>query len=414
MKNNIRRTVIGVALIAAVVLAGPAAAEWNKGLEAYKAKDYSTAAKEFQEVTETNPDYVGGYYMLGLCQRAQNNLSAAIGNLRKAVDLDSAGDAPDPRYSIALAQALIQAKQHNEAYAALKKFSFSSLPSSYRTSYALLFANAANETNRSGEAVNVLNAQIKADSRNAGLYQALGVAENELGDDKAAYAAFKRAWELDSSDQATGRYAVRSAIATARRSSSAGEKNRYYTEAAQIAEKLAAANPTFEHNLYAGEAWLGAKQYSKALGWFDKARTQQSRNALVHYYIGQCYSSLDKYSDALSSLQKALSLGSGDADLRKKIYNQMGYVHEKNRDFIKAKQAYLEAGNTRQAAAMDDKEAAKAGNIEHERQCREFKNKIDALALQAEEFEKLGDMDSAKQMREQLSVLQRQYAETCS
>ena len=125
MKYDTRRMVIGAALIAALVFAGPAAAEWNKGLEAYKAKNYAAAAKEFQEVTETNPDYVGGYYMLGLCQRAQNNLSAAIGNLRKAVDLDSAGEAPDPRYSIALAQALIQANQHNEAYAALKKFSFS-------------------------------------------------------------------------------------------------------------------------------------------------------------------------------------------------------------------------------------------------------------------------------------------------
>ena len=62
---------------------------------------------------------------------------------------------------------------------------------------------------------------------------------------------------------------------------------------------------------------------------------------------------------------------------------------------------------------MDQKEEAKAGNIEHERECREFKNKIDALAMQASEFEKLGDMESARQMREQLTVLQRQYAETC-
>jgi hypothetical protein len=91
----------------------------------------------------------------------------------------------------------------------------------------------------------------------------------------------------------------------------------------------------------------------------------------------------------------------------------MGYVHEKNKDFDKAKQAYLEAGNSRQAAAMDEKKQAQQGNIEHERQCREFKLKIDALALQAEEFEKLGDMESANQMRDQLNVLQRQYFETC-
>ena len=413
MKSTERRLTIGIALIIAIGSVAPVFAEWNKGLEAYKAKDWATAAKEFEEVTKTNPDYVGGYYMLGLCQRSQNNLSAALGNLRKAVELDAAGEKPDPRYSIALAQALNQAKQYNDAYTTLKAFDFGSLPASYRTSYALLFANAANETNRSGEAVNMLKSQTRADSSNAALFQALGVAQDDLGYDNDAYAAFKKAYELNPSDQTSGRYAVRSAIKVARRSPSSSDKTRYYTEAAKIAEKLAAANPSFEHNLYAGEAWLGAQQYSKALTWFEKAKAQQSRNALVYYYIGQSYTSMGQMSNALSSLQQALNLGSGNADLRKKIYNQMGYVHEKNKDFAKAKQAYLEAGNSRQAAAMDDKAEAQAGNVEHAKQCREFKLKIDALALQAEEFEKLGDMESANQMRDQLNVLQRQYAETC-
>ncbi len=413
MKSTASRLTIGIALIIAIGSVAPVYAEWNKGLEAYNAKDWATAATEFQDVTKTNPDYVGGYYMLGLCQRSQNNLSAALGNLRKAVELDAVGEKPDPRYSIALAQGLNQAKQYNDAYTTLKAFDFGSLPASYRTSYALLFANAANETNRSGEAVNVLKAQTRTDSSNAALFQALGVAQDDLGYDNEAYAAFKKAYDLNSKDQASGRYAVRSAIKVARRSSSSSDKTRYYTEAARVAERLAASNPSFEHNLYAGEAWLGAKQYSKALTWFVKAKAQQSRNALVHYYIGQSYTSLGQYNDALSSLKQALDLGSGNADLRKKIYNQMGYVYEKNKDFPKAKQSYLEAGNTRQAAAMDDKAAAQAGNKEHEQACRDFKLKIDALAMQAEEFEKLGDMESANQMREQLTVLQRQYSETC-
>ena len=45
-------------LLAAVlvsVVAVPSSAEWNKGVEAYKAKDFATAVKEFEEVTKTNP-----------------------------------------------------------------------------------------------------------------------------------------------------------------------------------------------------------------------------------------------------------------------------------------------------------------------------------------------------------------------
>jgi len=412
MKSTANRFVIGVAFIIAIGAVTPVSADYTAGMDAFKAKDYGTAADAFEAVIDAQPNEPATHYMLGLCRRAQKNLSAALGSFRKAMELDSANETPNPMYSITLGQTLNQAKQYGEAYSTLKALDFTKLPGNYRTTYALLFAKAANETDRAGEAVNVLNAQVRADTSNADLYQALGVAQDDLGDDKAAFSAFKRAYELDG-DQISGRYAVRSATAVARRSTSSTEKNRYYTDAANISEALARAKPTLEHNLLTGESWLGAKQYSKALSWFEKAKAQSPQNALIHYYIGQSYTSLGQLSNALSSLQRALDLGSGNPDLRKKIYNQMGYVHEKNRDFMKAKQAYSEAGNRSKAAAMDQKEEAEAGNIIHEKECREFKNKIDALAMQAEEFEKLGDIESARQMREQLTVLQRQYAETC-
>ena len=412
MKSTANRFVIGVAFIIAIGAVTPVSADYTAGMDAFKAKDYGTAAEAFEAVIDAQPNEPATHYMLGLCRRAQKNLSAALGSFRKAMELDSANETPNPMYSITLGQTLNQAKQYGEAYSTLKALDFTKLPGNYRTTYALLFAKAANETDRAGEAVNVLNAQVRADTSNADLYQALGVAQDDLGDDKEAFSAFKRAYELDG-DQISGRYAVRSATAVARRSTSSTEKNRYYTDAANISEALARAKPTLEHNLLTGESWLGAKQYSKALSWFEKAKAQSPQNALIQYYIGQSYTSLGQLSNALSSLQRALDLGSGNPDLRKKIYNQMGYVHEKNRDFMKAKQAYSEAGNRSKAAAMDQKEEAEAGNIIHEKECREFKNKIDALAMQAEEFEKLGDIESARQMREQLTVLQRQYAETC-
>ncbi len=239
------------------------------------------------------------------------------------------------------------------------------------------------------------------------------MAQDGLGDDKAAFAAFKRAYELDSKNATAGRYAVRSATEVAKRSSPS-DKVKYYTDAAKLSESLAKADPNLDNNLLAGESWMGAKQYTTALTWFDKASSQAPKNALVRFYIGQCYSKLKQYDNALSALQQALTLGSNNSDLRKKIYDQMGYVYEAKRDFAKAKQAYLEAGYASKAAAMDTNIEAQKGNLEHEKDCKDFKLKIDALAMQAEEFEKLGDMESARQMREQLTVLQRQYSETCS
>jgi len=413
MKSTTGRWTIGVALIIAIATVSPVSADYAAGLAAFKAKDYAKAAQEFEAVIESQPNEPATHYMLGLSRRAQGNVSAALGSFRKAVELDSANETPNPMYPITLGQTLNQAKQYNDAYATLKAVNFSKLPANYRSNYALLFAKAATETNRGSEAVSVLDAQVKADSSNPDLYQALGVAQDEAGNDKAAFAAFKRAYELDPKNETSGRYAVRAATSVARRTGSSTEKSKYYNDAATIAESLAKAKPDFEHNLLAGESWLGAQQYSKALTWFEKAKAQKSSNALVHYYIGQCYTSLGNYKSALSALQQALTQATGNADLRKKIYNQMGYVYEKDRDYAKAKQAYSEAGNSGQAAAMDEKIAAQGENEKFAAECREFKTKIDALAMQAEEFEKLGDMESARQMREQLTVLQKQYAETC-
>lgn len=412
MKFSASRWMIGAALIIAIGASAPVFADYAAGMDAFKAKDYARAAQEFEAVIKSQPNEPATHYMLGLCRRSQGNLSPAVASFRKAVELDSANEAPNPMYSITLGQTLNQARQYNEAYSTLKAVDFNKLPANYRSTYALLFAQAANKSDRAGEAVNILNAQVRADSSNADLYQALGVAQDDQGDDKAAFAAFKRAYELDPGNETAGRYAVRSATEVAKRSSQS-DKVRYYTEAAKLSESLAKSKSNFDNNLLAGESWMGAKKYSTALTWFTKASSQASQNALVRFYIGQCYSKLEQYDNALSSLKQALNLGSSNPDLRKKIYDQMGYVYEAKKDFPKAKQAYLEAGYSSKAAAMDAKADAQAGNLEHEKSCREFKNKIDALAMQAEEFEKLGDMESARQMREQLTVLQRQYSETC-
>ena len=159
-----------VVVLLALAVSAPVHAEWEKGVAAYSSKDYATAVKEFEEVTKTNPDFAGGYYMLGLAQQAQNQLAPAVANLRKAVELDGA----NASYQVALGQALLRTKEYRQAYGLMKSLDMGSMEAKYRSSYALLFAQAATKTNRNGEAIQVLNGQIRADGNNARLYQALG------------------------------------------------------------------------------------------------------------------------------------------------------------------------------------------------------------------------------------------------
>jgi len=409
MKSRVSRTTIAaVAVLMLLAASVPAHAEWNKGLEAYKKKDWANAVKEFEEVTKTNPDYAGGYYMLGVSQRALGQVSPAVASLRKAVELD----ASQPSYKIALGQALLQLDRYQDAYELLKPIKITSLDGSLRTSYALIFAQAATKTNRSGEAISVLNAQIGADARNPRLYQALGAAYIDAGEEAKAFESYKKAFELNPKDSASGRNAIRAGISIARRSSSSQQKTRYYTEAARVAEKLATTSPTFDHQLLAGEAWLGAKDYGRALGWFDKARAKQPSSALVYYYSAQCKTSLNQLNAAVADLQQALKIGAS-GKLRTQVYNQGGYIYDKKKDYDNAIRWYQEANNQKMVAQMQDKKAKAAQNKQRDKECAEFKRKIDALRLQVEELQKLGDMDNAKLLQEQLPGLEKQYADTC-
>jgi tetratricopeptide (TPR) repeat protein len=390
-----------VALLALAV-ALPVGAEWEKGVAAYRASDWTAAAREFEEVTKTNPDFAGGYYMLGVCQSNLGQLSPAVANLRKAVELE--GD--NAQYKLALGQALVKTREYQQAYSLLKPVSMGSLDARLRSNYALLFAQAATKTNRPTEAVQLLETQIRADGNNALLHQALGVAQNDAGDDGKAFDAFKRAFEIDPKNQEVGRSAVQSGIVAARRSSSDSQKSRYYSGSAQIAERLASASPTFEHKLLAGEAWLGAKDYRKALGWFQQAQALQPNNVLVHYYLAQTKTSLNQLDGALDDLQQALRIGAS-GKLRTQIYSQMGYVYDKKKDYARAADAYQEAGNRSKVTEMRDKEAAQAQNVQAQKEQDELRRTIAALELQIEELEEIGEVDDANELRKQLEELKK-------
>ncbi len=394
---------IGVtAATIAVLAAGPARADWQKGVAAFQKRDFATAVKEFQDVTKTNPDFAGGYYMLGLAQNQLGRVSQALGNLQKAVKLDG----KNPQYRTALGQVLLRARQYEQAYQTLKSVNPAKLSPRERSFYTLLFAGAATKANRPREAVQALRQRLSADPRNPKLYQALGVAYSTLGNDAKAAEAFSKAYSLNPKDQALGRSAAYAGIAAGRRTRSQQQKVSYYTQAARIAEKLARTKPTVENQLLAGESWLGAKSFDRALFWLDKVHQKQPQNALVLFYRGQCYSSKGQFKSALRELQAALKQGP-TGKLRRQIYNQLGYVYAKQKRYDRALNAYQSAGNSSKVAEMRSNIEKQKHNLAARKERQEFERKIKALLLQANELEKLGQVNEAKALREQVKELQK-------
>jgi tetratricopeptide (TPR) repeat protein len=387
---------------AVLALAVPATADWQAGVNAYRNGDYATAIKEFEQVTQTNPDYAGAYYMLGLAQKGAGKVSAALANARKAVSLDEG----NVSYKVFLGQVLVQAEQFREGYTTLKGVPVSSVDAKMRSGYVLVYAKAATKSGHASEAIGIIDNQIKADANNASLYQALGEAYGETGNDKERFKAFQKAFQINPKDQGSGLRAAHAAIAVARRTTSAQEKIRYYTDAAKIAEGLATLSSTFDHMLLAGEAWLGAKRYSEALEWFGKAKQKKPRNALVCFYRGQAYSSLEKFSDSLKELQEALAIGADDSKLRQQIYNQMGYVYAKQKEYEKAKHAYAEAGNSSKVNEMNENIAQANLNRQAEQEQAEYEKKLAGLRMQIQELRKIGENAEADSLHKQLDELE--------
>jgi len=402
MNDARHRALVVCGALVLVLVVGPVAAEWTKGVDAYNRKDYAAAVAEFEEVTRTNEGYAGAYYMLGLAQNGLGQRSQGIANLRKAVELE--GD--NASFRIALAHSLIKADQFAEAYTALQPLNLAAVDPKYRSDYALVLAQAATKTNRFDDAVRVLSAQVQSDSRNPRLQQALGIAYNAQGDDKKAFTAFKKAYELDPTDVASGRSAVTSGIAVARRAAGDQEKLSTYRSAAQLAERLAGAAETFEHALLAGEAWLGGKDYEKALSWFGRAQAKQPQNALVHFYKGQCLAQQNRLDAAVAELQDALKIGA-QGKLRKQIYESLGYVYDKQKDFDRAIAAYQEAGNRSKIDEMQGKKDAAAQNRAADAERQQYLAKIAELEAKIAELEQLGANEEAKALRDQIEQMRK-------
>ncbi len=397
------RLCVGILLLAVAL---PAGAEdnqdYNKGLEAFRAREYSNAVQWFQRVIEQSPEHAGSHYLLGLSLRGDKKTSKALASLRKATELDP-GNAS---YAIALGQTLIQAKQYNDAYLTLKKVRYSDLDTRARQSYAPAFANAAIMAGFPGEAVNVLEAQTKATPKNSEMFYTLGYAYSKEEDYGKAFAAFKKAFELDPSSTKSGTSAVKSAISAGRRAGGS-QKDSYYSQGAVIAEKLASASPTFDNLLLAGETRLGAKDYQKALGWFDRARSKQPQNALVHYYHSQCNTNLGQYKSAITDLQQALKIGVS-GKMRTQVHNQMGFVYDKTKKYDDAITAYKNAGNSRKVSDVEKKKADAAKNVEADKAKAAYERKLLALEQQIKELELIGEVEEANDLREHLKMLREQ------
>jgi tetratricopeptide (TPR) repeat protein len=340
-----RRAWCGAVVI--TLSAGMAFADWNAGLAAYNRKDYDAALREFQAVSKRMPAYPGAHFMVGMTFKKLGRDAEALEPFVEAARLD----AGNPQYALYAADALLGAGRASEARELLGAVALDRLTGRQKSALLTVNGKVALALDDTTGAIDAFRRATQADPDSAGPYELLGIALARNQEDREAFDAYRRAWEIGK-DFRIGRNAVASGVQAARRTTGSEDKHDLYARVAAVATRLAETTGDAADALLAGEAFLGAQRFDDALAWFRKS----GRNdVLVMLYSAQCHLGKGDARTAESELRRALGQGP-DAALRAQIYASLGYALDVQRRYDEAARVYQQAGDAGRAAEMRDKQ----------------------------------------------------------
>lgn len=343
-----RNRILILTLAGSLGLLAPAFAAWEDGIAAFKAGNYAQAAKEFEATVNEKPEWATGHMMLGRAQLKLGKTQPAIASLRKAYDLNPG----DGSIQLALAQGYLEANMAGDAAQLLGRISPASLSKEQQGAYQKLYAMALDKSGQGDRAAQELAKAAAASPNDAALQYQYGAAALNAGNTQAAVAALEKATRLDPKDPNKAKVYVQALIRAARESNGAA-KEQTYAKAAEAARAMVAASASYENLLLLGETQLGATQYDAAIATFAQASGKNAADWLPLFYTGQAYTARGAYPQAVDALQKAAGKTT-KGDERSRVYKQLGFVYEKQRNFDGAKAAYQSAGDEAAVARITE------------------------------------------------------------
>lgn len=381
------RNLITALTLAVLVLgtAGTARAGWQEGVDAFKAGNFSVAAKEFQGVVESSPDYANGYFMLGQSLAQLNRHQDALNAFRKAYDLNPSS----VEFQFALANAFLAAKRYGDAAQLYDRIKPSSLSGAYQAAYHKNRTIALEKSGRGDAVLASLRDTARSSPDDASAQYAYGVAAYNAGEGAAAVAALGRAVQIEPSTKHREAY-FKALVRQARQDAS--KKTSNYAKAVEQAKALAAQEASYDNLTSLGEAQLGAKQYQGAADSFQKAAAKKPNDWLAYYYLSQAQTALGQFAAAETALERALRTSPSSRDVAR-IYRQVGFVKEKLKNYEEAKVAYTRAGDQASVARVEQNQqiAKENRDIEdHNRQIEQMRREQEALEKELRELEEGG------------------------
>jgi len=368
-----------ILIVALLIGASAALADWEKGVAAFQKGDFQTAAQQFQELVDQQESFQG-HYMLGLSLGRLNRKEEALNHLRKAYDLNP----NDLSVKLALADAYVNVRRHAETAKLLGTLSsadIGKLDAAKKKAVYQMRATSREESGDESGAYSDYKELAGLATQDAKVQFKYAILAANYGDERAAMTAIDRAANLDPNNQDIKRSYINMLKKQGRMTQDKTAKKQAYLKAVNLSKQLVAVSASYENVLLKCESELGATLYADATKTCQQAVTKKSNDWLAHYYLGQAFASNKQFKEAEAPLEEALKLAS-PADV-KTVQKQRGFVFEKQKKYSESIAAYEAAGDQGSVARVKDNEATSMENKKIEEQNAE----IERMRKEAEELE---------------------------
>ena len=344
---NMRQVInILTCLLLSAAVGSTAFADWDEGVAAFEAKNYQEAANQFQAFLQNaadlggadKPEYAQVYFMLGRSMYYQKKYKEAIDPLKTALKLK-----PDVSTQLVLGQAYFRANDYKNTIDVFSKINAGSLPQAHQQNISKMLTVCYEKTGNSGLLLSNLENAAKLNPDDAAIQFNYGTQALAAGYTEDAIKALAKASSLDTKDPAKHRAYATALVQKGRETRNREAKLATYAQAASACHKLTSLESKYDNLLLQSESELGAQQYDQAVKSLGQAIGKNSNDWLPLYYLGQAHTANQDYAQAIEPLKSALGKSKVD---EKKVWSQLGFVYEKQKNLTEAKAAYVKAGDS--------------------------------------------------------------------
>jgi len=300
--NRTRHLTYLVAVALLAIVAAPAVrADFDQAMNYFKGGKYVEAAAEFQALVDSSPNYDYGYYMLGLSFMKMDKPADAETAFLKAIEINGDKFA----FHHALANAYYDRGKYDKAVATLRTAEDLAADQSEKFALYQLRGLSYAGLEKWADAASDLEQARKIKSTPA-ILERLGQAYYELGHNDKAVPVLREALAAAPRSEAILLRLTNSLLNMGAEATSDAQKQKYYDEALETAERYQKAKPTDPegHNLV-GRAALGAKKYDRAERAFTAVIEQKPDQCYAMVNLGKTQIAEERWADAEQSLRKA-------------------------------------------------------------------------------------------------------------